>query len=69
MAPGKSEGPLTLLVFLGILVDTVAGEQCLQEGKLQSLKSLLQHWGARRACRRRQLESLVGLLNHACKVV
>ncbi len=66
MAPGKSEGPLTSLVFLGILVDTVAGEQCLPEGKL---KSLLQHWGARRACRRRQLESLVGLLNHACKVV
>ncbi len=69
MAPGKSEGPLTSLVFLGILVDTVAGELRLPEGKLQRLKSLLRHWGARRACRRRELESLVGLLNHACKVV
>ncbi len=69
MAPGKSEGPLTSLVFLGILVDTEAGELRLPEGKLQRLKSLLQHWGARRACRRRELELLVGLLNHACKVV
>ncbi len=51
MAPGKSEGPLTSLVFLGILVDTVAGELRLPEGKLQRLKSLLRHWGARRACR------------------
>ena len=31
--------------------------------------SLLATWGDRRACSRRELESLVGLLNHACKVV
>lgn len=69
LAPGKSEGPVTSLVFLGILVDTEAGELRLPEGKLQRLKSLVHQWGAKKACRRKDLESLVGILNHACKVV
>ena len=69
MAPNKQEGPTTCLVFLGIQIDTVAGELRLPEDKLQRLQALLQKWGARRACQRRELESLVGLLNHACKVV
>ena len=29
----------------------------------------LQEWGDRKVCTRKELESLVGLLNHACKVV
>ena len=29
----------------------------------------LEEWGDRRACTRMELESLIGLLNHACKVV
>ena len=65
----KTEGPATSLVFLGIEVDTVAGELLLPRDKLQRLKDLLHQWGSRRVCARRELESLIGLLNHACKVV
>ncbi len=69
MAPHKRDGPTTCLIFLGIEIDTVAGELRLPEGKLLRLKALLQEWGVKMACRRRQLESLIGLLTHACKVV
>ena len=69
MAANKSEGPVTSLVFLGIVMDTVAGELRLPDDKLQRLRYLLQRWGSRRACCRRELESLIGILNHACKVV
>ena len=41
----------------------------LPTDKLTRLRLLLDQWGERRACRRKELESLVGLLNHACKVV
>ena len=30
---------------------------------------MVQQWEGRKACSRRELESLIGLLNHACKVV
>jgi len=69
MAPGKKEGPTTALTFLGIFVDTVAGELKLPEDKQLRLQELLRAWGEKRVCRRRELESLIGLLNHACKVV
>ena len=69
MAANKNEGPVTSLVFLGIVIDTVAGELRLPDDKLQRLRSLLQTWVSRRACRRRELESLIGILKHACKVV
>ena len=69
MAAEKKEGPTTALVFLGILLDTVAGELRLPEDKLQRLRDLLEQWGTKKVCRRKELESLIGLLNHACKVV
>ena len=57
------------LIFLGIEIDTVSGELRLPAEKLQCLITLLNEWGDRRACSRKDLESLIGLLNHACKVV
>lgn len=69
IAPHKREGPTTCLAFLGILIDTVEGELCLPQNKLQRLVDLLRQWDGRRACTRKELESLIGLLNHACKVV
>ena len=65
----KTEGPTTCLVFLGIELDTRAGELRLPSVKLQRLHTLLTQWGDKRSCTRKELESLVGLLNHACKVV
>ena len=65
----KQEGPTTCLVFLGILFDTLKGELRLPAEKLQCLEALLRDWGDRKSCSRKELESLIGHLNHACKVV
>ena len=69
IAEHKRDGPTTCLTFLRIQIDTMAGELSLPPEKMERLVSLLAKWGDRRACSRRELESLVGLLNHACKVV
>jgi hypothetical protein len=69
VAEHKRAGPATCLTFLGIEVDTEAAQLRLPMEKLQRLSSLLNGWGDRRTCSRWELESLVGLLNHACKVV
>ena len=69
LASHKREGPTTCLTFLGISIDTVAGEMRLPPEKLQRVKEMLRQWGDHRACSWQELESLIGLLNHACKVV
>ena len=69
LAVHKREGPATCLTFLGIQVDTVAGQLTLPRDKLGRLQELLQSWADRKCATRRELESLVGHLNHACKVV
>ena len=69
IAEHKRDGPTTCLVFLGIIIDTILGELRLPPEKLQRLLSLLQAWGDKKTCSRRELESLIGLLNHACKVI
>ena len=69
LAAHKQEGPNTCLVFMGILVDTLKGELRLPAEKLQRLEALLRDWGDRKSSSRKELESLIGHLNHACKVV
>lgn len=69
LAAHKRDGPTTCLIFLGIQIDTVSGELRLPQEKLQRLRTLLLAWRSRKSCQRKQLESLIGLLNHACKVV
>ena len=59
----------TTLTFLGNESKTITGQLWLSADKLHHLQTLLREWGDRKACSRRELESLVGLLNHACKVV
>ena len=65
----KVEGLATDITVLGIRIDTVARTLSLPTDKLQRLQRLLTAWGDKKSCSRRELESLVGLLNHACKVV
>ena len=69
LAPHKQVGPVTCLEFLGIEMDTLAGQLRLPQPKLQRLLSMLEEWGDQKCCSRRELESLIGHLNHACKVV
>lgn len=69
VAQDKTEGPSPVLTFLGIEIDTVAMEVRLPREKLQSLQTLLGEWVEKRSCCRRELESLLGSLGHACCVV
>ena len=57
------------LTFLGIEMDTLACKLRLPADKLCRLTVTLAEWSARSFCRRRQLESLIGTLQHACRVV
>ena len=65
----KNEGPATRITFLGIEIDTVALEIRLPYDKLSILKSSLHSWRGRKACRKRELLSLIGTLSHASKAI
>lgn len=69
VAEKKTEGPATSLTFLGILIDTVAMQLRIPEAKLGRLQELTTHWMAKKACTRRELESLLGHLSHAATVI
>ena len=69
LAVEKVEGPSSCLTFLGIEIDTVEGTLRLPKEKLDHLMELVVDWHGRKACTRKELESLIGLLQHACKVV
>ena len=69
IAPDKCEGPATRLTYLGIEIDTVQMQLRLPEEKLRRVQATVREWLGRKAGRRRELESLVGLLQHAAKVV
>ena len=65
----KTEGPATLLSFLGILIDTCRFELRLPQEKLERLQQILQQWARKKSCTRKELESLLGHLTHAATVV
>ena len=67
--PSKLVGPSTSLVFLGIKIDSVAGILRLPSDKLQRIRASLASWRQRKACRKRELLSLIGILAHASEVV
>ena len=69
VAPHKTEGPSTIMSFLGIRIDTARFIISLPPEKLTRLRVLIRKWRGRRACRKRELLSLIGQLQHACKVV
>ena len=58
-----------LLVVLGIELDSVNQEARLPAQKLSALKELISSWLPRKWCNRQDLESLIGHLHHAAKVV
>ena len=74
VAPEKTEGPSTMLTFLGIEIDSVAEQVRLPQVKLARLVATIAHWMTRAdspkaSCKKRELLSLVGLLSHAAIVV
>uniref|UniRef100_A0A1X7TP25 Reverse transcriptase domain-containing protein n=1 Tax=Amphimedon queenslandica TaxID=400682 RepID=A0A1X7TP25_AMPQE len=69
LEPSKLEGPTTCLTFLGIEVDTVSLQLRLPTDKLDRLLNELKEVQGRKVISKRELQSLTGLLQHACKVV
>ena len=69
IAQDKTEDTTTCLTFLGIEVDTQAMELRLPAQRLVRVCQTVSEWLGRKAARRRELESLVGTLQHATKVV
>ena len=69
LAPNKLEGPTTQLVFLGILIDTTRMETSLPDDKLHELLSELRSWSSCKKCLKRELLSLIGKLNFACRII
>ena len=74
VARGKKEGPATKLTLLRIEIDTEPLQLHLPQDKLERLSVLLGHWmqggpTPRRSGTKRDLLSLIGLLNHAAAVV
>lgn len=69
LAEEKVEGPSTTFSFLGVVLDTLLLQARLPEDKVAALQNLLCSWSTKRVCLRRDLESLLGHLHHAAKVV
>lgn len=67
--PGKCVGPTPLLTVLGIELDSLAQVARLCADKMHVLRDLIRLWLPRKWCYRRELESLIGHLHHAAKVV
>ena len=69
VAEEKLEGPTVSLTFLGLQLDTMNMELRLPAERVSALHKLISSWLSRKSCTRSQLESVIGHLSHACKVV
>lgn len=64
LKPDKCVDPLTMLVVLGIELDSVNRVVHLPVEKLSALQDLISSWLPRQWCNRQELESLIGHLHH-----
>ena len=69
MASDKREGPTTCLIFLGVELDTVKLELRLPTKKLAQLNGIFKKWVCLQSCRKRELQSLFGLLHNASIII
>ena len=69
IAPGKTFPPSTHLEFMGILLYSMKMEARLPDDKLIRLRELVSSWQHKTCCRLQELQSLIGSLHFACKVV
>lgn len=69
LAPKKTFRPTQVLEFMGITLDSVKMEARLPEDKLHQTRVMLAAWSSRRGCHLRELQSLIGTLQFACRVI
>ena len=63
--PDKLEGPSTCMTVLGIELDSQDLQVQLQKVKFDRITALLEVWLHKRFCKRKDLKSLIGHLQHA----
>ena len=64
----KLEGPPTCLTIPRIELDSLNLRARLPQNKVDRI-TFVEDWSPKRWCKRKELESLIGYLQHACKVV
>ena len=69
IALGKTQGLSQVLEFMGIILDTVKMQARLPADKIAHLQGIFEQFQNRRSCTLKELQSLIGTLNFACKVV
>ena len=67
--PGKCEGPAIVLVVLGVDLDSVNQAAHLPADKLSTLQGLISSWLPHKWCSRSELDSFIGHLHYAAKLV
>ena len=67
--PDKVDGRFTCLTVLGIELDSLNLLARLPQDKFDRITALLEDWPQKRWCKRKELESLIGHVQHACKIV
>ena len=69
-ALGKTrQGLLQVLEFMGITLDTLKMEARLPADKIHHIRTIFSEFEAKKSCTLKELQSLIGTLNFACKVV
>ena len=69
IAEHKTEGPSLIIEFLGIILDSQKMEARLPPDKLNRLSIELDAWHIKKSATLQELQSLMGTLNFACKVI
>ena len=69
IASDKTEGPTTKLVFLGLKLDSEEMVVRIPLSKLEVIKLKINKFLTHKKCTLRQMQSLIGSLNFACRAI
>ena len=69
IASDKTEGPTTKLVFLGLELDSEEMVVRIPLSKLEEIKLKINKFLTHKKCTLRQMQSLIGSLNFACRAI
>ena len=69
VAPGRSFPLTTFQEFMGVLLDSNKMEARLPLGKLTRTKEALHEWSCKKPAILKELQSLIGTLQFACRVL
>ena len=69
IAASKTQGPVKVIEFMDIILDSVRMEARLPADKIERLRAAFDLFQDKRACTLKELQSIIGTLNFACKVI